>query len=301
MVAALGLALLVWMTKAPRAGLVERRMLTVPRRRVLVVLQFAVHQWGLLKESLQSWTHPLVFPCEAGDGTPWVDLVLYVSRDDEGTFARTCIPFVEQLSWRRCFGRILFRSCALSVKEDVYGVGTVTMFYRMFRDDFVPGFGRYDYAFLMEPDTRPVRRGWLDALEATAAGNRFWQKGSVPRYATLADDLHINGNAFYRLGDEASTAFFLASKGAYQEAISFDQSIHVYRFQTRVAQETAHLFVATEFIVNNWRDYTYWTVPDVLEQLPDTYLVHGKHAVKAQCSYLNCSHSAYGKMSKIGG
>jgi hypothetical protein len=65
--------------------------------------------------------------------------------------------------------------------------------------------------------------------------------------------------------------------------------------------ETQHLFPATDYIVNNWKGFTFWTIEEAQKKLPRTYLIHGKHAVKAQCSYLNCSRSVYGLMSKIGG
>lgn len=156
----------------------------------------------------------------------------------------------------------------------------------------------------MEPDTRPVRLHWLDAMERQCASDSlFWQKGSVPRYKTSMDplDLHINGNAFYRLNDVRSSRFFLSSSGAFLPYISFDQSIHAHRARVGM-QDTQHLFQATEFIVNNWKDGQYYTVDgDVRKWLPDTYLMHGRQSVKAQCTYINCTDSWYGKMSKIGG
>lgn len=175
------------------------------------------------------------------------------------------------------------------------------MFYRMFEKSFVPDYEIYDYFFLMEPDSRPIRKHWLDQLEKECAGTKyFWQKGSVPRYHTDAYDLHINGNAIYRVNDEQSSRFFVESKNAFLPYISFDQSIHAFRIQKGLHQ-SQHLFIASEFIVNNWKGFEYYSVEEVLKELPDTFIMHGKQAVKAANSLLNCKNCIYGKMSKIGG
>lgn len=134
----------------------------------------------------------------------------------------------------------------------------------------------------------------------TVRGPYFWVKGSVPRYSTSPDDVHINGNAFYRLNDPKFAQFVLTSKGAFKYYLSFDQSLHAHR-KTLNPQDTAHLFVATEYIANNWRGYTYWTLEDALRELPDTFIIHGKQAVKAACRFINCTDSMFGSMSRFGG
>lgn len=168
-------------------------------------------------------------------------------------------------------------------------------------------------------DARPIRAMWIDAMEAAVAGPLFWHKGSVPRYDTAPTDLHINGNAFYRLNDPAFTKFVLRSEGAFRPYLSFDQSLHEHR-KTLNAQATAHLFVPTEFVVNNWQGFTYYTLDEARRALPETFIMHGKHAVKvgqvvcycscrratdcavqAVCLHLGCTASVYGTMSKFGG
>lgn len=112
--------------------------ISFPRRRIALVLQYALQQWGLLKENLASWEHPKLFPClkSGKKTTPMVDLVFYVSRDPRGEFQKVALQLAERSSWRSCFDRVLFKNCDLAHNEDVYGIGTVTMFYRMFSKRF---------------------------------------------------------------------------------------------------------------------------------------------------------------------
>jgi hypothetical protein len=267
-------------------------------RRILLMIQFPPSQWLLLKENLDTWSLPQLFPCHHGSATS-VDLVLYVSRETASVLHKV-EQLVSNAVWQRCFGRIMYRSYNLDPDHDIYGVGTLAMFYRSFSPTYVPDMERYHYSFLMEPDTRPIRAGWLNAMVDAASGPQFWHKGSVPRYPTDGGDVHINGNAFYRLNDPVFTAFVLRSEGAYKPYMSFDQSLHAHRTVLH-AQDTAHLFVPCEFVVNNWRGFTYYTHAEVIRALPDTYLLHGKHAVKMMCAFVNCTDSVYGSMSRIGG
>lgn len=66
--------------------------------------------------------------------------------------------------------------------------------------------------FLMEPDVTPIRPQWLAELVRLASPKQlvsFWMRGSVSRcdadYGDLRvrRDMHINGNALYRVGDLA--------------------------------------------------------------------------------------------------
>ena len=92
-----------------------------PRRRILVVMQFPPHQWSLAKENLLSWEK--LFPCKQQDYS-MVDLVFYVSNDDNGSLHDESLAFANQRTWRKCFSRVLFKNCQLTPQEDVYGVGT---------------------------------------------------------------------------------------------------------------------------------------------------------------------------------
>jgi hypothetical protein len=54
-----------------------------------------------------------------------------------------------------------------------------TQFFNMFRS---PTLQAYDYLFYMEPDTVPIREGWLDKVyEEVEFVDDFWVKGSIYR------------------------------------------------------------------------------------------------------------------------
>ena len=50
----------------------------------------------------------------------------------------------------------------MDAQTDVYGPGTLAMFYSSFDEDFFHE--HRDYMLWMEPDLTPVRRLWLDTL-----------------------------------------------------------------------------------------------------------------------------------------
>lgn len=125
----------------------------------------------------------------------------------------------------------------------------------------------------MEPDSRPIQNGWLDAIfvEATKS-HPFWTKGSPPRYIydqQSGDVPHINGNALYRFDSLEMKNHFLESRGAFQKYASFDQSWAVYL----ASKSLLHNYVYSDFILNN-------PSFDSKEFSQNTVLVHGKTFAK---------------------
>ena len=106
-----------------------------------------------------------------------------------------------------------------------YSPGPSSMFHLLFTSEDLAA--RYSHFLLMEPDVRAIRPGWVQALQQEVALSSvdFWQKGSVPYYSTFAGNLHINGNAIYKLGDQEFNCF-LEREIAVQYPSSFDHSIH---------------------------------------------------------------------------
>ncbi|OSX68373.1 hypothetical protein BU14_2916s0001, partial [Porphyra umbilicalis] len=147
----------------------------------------------------------------------------------------------------------------------------------------------YDVAFYGEPDTWPLRARWLAALQAAAdaaVATGAWVVGSPMRYAPKfnvaaepargAYARHINGNALYRLGDPCFAAYLTAVRGAYGDA-AFDVAMNLYRSglrRARVAQDTAWRFAYTDVVAH--LSLTAFDVGRLREELPHTYLVHGK-------------------------
>ena len=93
--------------------------------------------------------------------------------------------------------------------------GPCAMFWELFS---LPKLSAFDYMFVFEPDVMPLRAGWAQALHAllpspAAPVDDFWVRGSAPQchgsYAQIEErgDQHINGNALYKLHDDAFAAF----------------------------------------------------------------------------------------------
>ena len=121
---ALFVLLVFWGWPRPRAVL-RAPVAVLPRRRILIVLQYAIQQWPLLREALEAWDHPLVFPCDRsrdGDEPLMVDVLFYPSRDPTGVLRREAMELAQRARWRQCFGEVLFRSCDLPEKDDKVGV-----------------------------------------------------------------------------------------------------------------------------------------------------------------------------------
>ena len=96
-----------------------------------------------------------------------------------------------------------------------------TMFHTLFGSEMMVK--SYSHFFLMEPDVRPVRGGWVDRLvqEVTLDLVDFWQKGSM-EYNHPHADHHLNGNGLYRLGSSDYNCF-LEAVLALRYPDSFDQ------------------------------------------------------------------------------
>merc|ERR1712216_1056025 len=136
----------------------------------------------------------------------------------------------------------------------------------------------YDYMFYMEPDTRPIKKFWLDKVfREIHDSSPFWSKGSIGRYGT-GEIPHLNGNSIYRWNDAAFAEFVRKSKGAFTQYASFDQSIYTY-LQKHKKYEAYHLFHFADFMQNRANV----PIPDLnafITEFPNTFLVHGKSIVK---------------------
>ena len=185
------------MKPPPRQSNKKRWVLTV-------VVPLALHQLIYLKVSLWSWAK-LFPPCfENSTLAPSVNLLFYsnvpLSLNVSAAILEMCEPF------RQCFGRISFVDAKIKPERDVYGEGTVDMFYNLWgpeRHVFLDP-KETNVIYLMEPDTRPVRANWLEKVYWESKLPDFWIRGSAPQYpvwpsdSPLGEPMHINGNALYR-------------------------------------------------------------------------------------------------------
>ena len=251
---------------------------------VVVIIPFVASQVDLLERGIWLWSHPDFSPCSLGPSSfsgKSVDLIFQITRSfEEFPGLQERLQQALQQGARHCFGRVEFRSMNLHPDQDQYDLqqyspGPSSMFHLLFTSEDLAA--RYSHFLLMEPDVRAIRPGWVQALQQEVALSSvdFWQKGSVPYYSTFAGNLHINGNAIYKLGDQEFNCF-LEREIAVQYPSSFDHSIH----KTALLPENRrhlHRFVRGVFIKNSNMDF-FWD--GYVEKYTHTWLVHGKAACK---------------------
>jgi len=148
----------------------------------------------------------------------------------------------------------------------------------------------------MEPDTRPVRSHWLDALADDVRGD-FLVRGSIymgdpqlilhpylvqhNRSPSIA--YHVNGNALYNIGDGRLLKLYVTlvkpwAENTFGRHLSaydtdfWDFLFHISNFA--VAREYIHLYQRTGRILNMYR--TRWSLTNITRGR-DVVLVHGGH------------------------
>lgn len=155
----------------------------------------------------------------------------------------------------------------------------------------------YTHFFLMEPDTRPIRSYWLDALvEHITNGHnsdsylltKWWMIGSIYRGTVPIENhyLHINGNALYHLSYDFITyieTVALEYPYSSEKTNGYDLDLFVYLFKhIDQAKILWHKFQFTDFIQNCWHSGCNDTTEEFIYNHPNTYLVHGNKLEKNQ-------------------
>jgi hypothetical protein len=256
-----------------RCRSVDDDVLCVQRAPTLViVMPFPPKQLNFVQDNLRAWQSFEFYPCDpARQYGANVELMLFLSQPDRAV-QQTLVKQFWNTTWaRECFSSLSFKFIDMDEKTDVYGPGTLAMFYSSFDDDFFHK--PRDYMLWCEPDFVPIRRHWLDMLyERELCGvPEFWMRGSIPRYPNSEGDWHLNGNALYNVGNRTFAAFAKSSRGAFKPYDSFDQSLFVKFGEHR---EYAHLFVYTDAIQN--RGYEIYDIPTLRASEPNLLIAHGK-------------------------
>lgn len=251
------------------------------------------HQVAKLSRSLRYWN--IYSPChrngEALQKT--VHLILLSFRDQGPSKERRIMDLFQTLDpmTRQCFSSIEFRSANLSTDQDNHHSGSRGMFESVLGNKI--GLRDPGYVFWMEPDTVPIREGWLTALTLACADEEpFWIKGSALRHdlrpAIITQRYgahfltHINGNALYNMRPDAYPQFYyqvllpyLETKGPAKHG-AFDTT--VARFLNDPAnydfwRANVHRFRYTEIIQNRWGES--YSTTERAHKYPDTFLIHG--------------------------
>jgi hypothetical protein len=219
--------------------------------------------------------------------------------------------FSEQEQLLKAFSGIEIQFCDLSPEKDVYvkdpghlmspygnKAGPNWLFYETMKKLRA----NCDFVFLMETDCEPLTPNWLQRLARTCArAGDAWIVGSPYRGVSLLPAKiarHLNGNAFYRIGDPAFWEFLdellwpwmltqipidnygMAYDCAWEYFLhrpEFDDPTHP---DWQTVRDLLHRFQATNAVVNiggrleQRRDYI-WTKGDVLKRFPGIAVVHG--------------------------
>ena len=186
---------------------------------VVVPLTAAPGDLARLRATLHRWNAPGFAPCRR-DGTaipaaalvrrdcgfaPHAShespaLVFYANRLLEAGIQRHILTWLGGAT--TCFQRVEFRAANITAADDGYPHGASRVFYAAHADLFADA--RVRHFFYSEADNLPIRAHWAEALQALAAAERFWVKGSVVRGPVKVDEWvirHINGNALYDAHD----------------------------------------------------------------------------------------------------
>jgi len=220
--------------------------------RVAIVMPF--HNFESAMKNVKRWNMDRFVPCHISDieNPPFVDF--YFSCDS----VASC-PDLEPLKLevmryglQKCFRNIIFQT--ENMEDKGHDQGSRIHFLTL-----VKQFNQsYDYFFVMEGDTHPVRENWANRVFMEAiCGEDFWIKGSHYRYTNpeLVQNWgwHINGNALYNLRDQHLLKMLveIANQGDPYDMILGN---YVQRSPHNAIQlrEIYHLYRLTEFVQNRF-------------------------------------------------
>lgn len=220
-----------------------------------------------------------------------VDLIFYHNEKSSSILDHQ----VRQLNYHHsCFKNIRVFAGDLSEKENPYPIGSAIMWKKLFINEQFNNislrYHGYTHFFLMEPDTRPIRSYWLDAvIEQIIHGHdreayistQWWMTGSVYRgFQSIGQYFfHINGNALYHLSSSFIRFIEAFSRDCLLESqrlFGYDLGLFIYLFKNvDEGKKFWHKFQFSDFIQNCWHTSCNETNIEFLYENPNTYLIHG--------------------------
>lgn len=190
---------------------------------------------------------------------------------------------------------IQFRYTNLMPEEDSYPGSANRMYYRLMFDNTV--YSQYRYQFYAEPDTFPIRDGWLTRIldQAYVPDTSWWVSGSIYRgqvafvnpegkspndetggdLGSLGMNVHVNGNALYSFSSDFREFMLeMLNYKQYYPAYDLGFTQYLFEFGWRKLRKVWHHFLFSDYIMNLWK--TDWNEEKVIWESPNTYLVHSK-------------------------
>jgi hypothetical protein len=263
------------------------------RFHLAIVIPFIRSQLSNLK--LQLELSKIYTPCEYPSDS--VDLIFY-HNEERYSLLEMDVRHIKYTN--KCYRNIHFLGVNLTMEENQYPLGSFLMWQKLLvhhknNNVSLRAYG-YTHFFLMEPDTRPIRQFWLDAiisqitddrLEKQYLSTKWWISGSIYRGSRIIGQrfLHINGNAIYHL----SANFIAYVKYFSRVYLTPQYSTNGYDLvifsllldNQTLGQRLWHKFRFSDFIQNCWQ--TGCEGSDLLNNTqfilnnPDTYLIHGRY------------------------
>jgi hypothetical protein len=232
-----------------------------------------------------------------------IDLIFYHNENKSSVLEEN----IRQLNYQnQCFKTIHYLAANLSEEENIYPIGSAHMWKKLFINEQGNSISLrargYTHFFLMEPDTRPIRAYWLDAIvEKITNGydwgvymsTNWWMMGSIYRGTILMENefVHINGNALYHLSLDFIRFIENVSDEipyALGKSKGYDLDLFLYLFKhIDIAKNVWHKFQFSDFIQNCWHTGCNDTDTEFIHNNPNTYLVHGYKVPPKKPDYLS--------------
>jgi hypothetical protein len=249
-----------------------------------VVIPLNIKQIDRLKYNILNWKK--YFPCTRKNYA--VKLVFFFGIP-KGSSSLVPIDHIKDFwTYQKCFSSVNFVNYEFSNNySDSHVLGSRLMFEHMLAQNDEQ-FKDANYIFYMEPDCRPIKMNWLDALARNVDFNEFWMKGSIYRGnydinydKYLPNKYHINGNAIYNIGNKYFREFYFKTLRPYIEkhgdsTNAYDTDFFEYIFDLKnydKVRQIIHNFVFTDTIQNCW--HSNYNITEINILYSNTYLVHG--------------------------
>jgi hypothetical protein len=270
-----------------------------------VVVPLIAVQVSRLRSSMDRWATPAGAPCD--ERSAMVDgakpqLVFYFDRPLNETGVAAAAKQISQFTRsaplasaiNACFAGISFTTASLTAQEShnayTFDIvrnlastrGSNAQFYAAFKVH-----SQFRHMFYMEPDTWPLRPGWLSRIDLLTRDPFFWMRGTQMRYEPrliVAPEpwrsqytRHINGNAMYELHDPCFARFRDLVREEFTDA-AFDVAMAQFRMMRgryKLERAIAHRFSITDVVADMGVE-RFSSVDELREKLPGTYLAHAK-------------------------
>ena len=266
------------------------------RFHLAVVVPFIQAQLSTLTHRLE--LDRIYSPCQ--DQFDSVDLIFYHNKK----YGSELEQQIQRSKYQhRCFRTVRYLAADLSKEDDRYPIGSAIMWKKLLTDEqtsnlSLRSFG-YTHFFLLEPDARPIRANWLDAIveqitdghsvESHRSSN-WWMIGSIYRglQSIGIHFLHINANALYHLSSDF-IRFIERVVVEYpfdsKQSLGYDLDLFSYLLKDIDRGKAFwHKFRFSELIQNCWHTGCDDMTANFPSDNPNTYLIHGTRSTNQPAS-----------------